>query len=94
MIKSMFVHSRNSLEYHTQFQQNGQSLYPFSDQTAKKPLPCEAAHTFIVYISLNPGPPPPPPPHLVEKSGRLHFVRDFKNWYCVHLGELTKSGFG
>ena len=50
----MRVHTSSSLENHTRFQTNGQSVYPFSDQNGVKTLPIWAAHTYI--------PPPPPPP--------------------------------
>ena len=47
------IHTSSSLENHTRFQTNGQSVYPFSDQNGVKTLPIWAAHTYI---------PPPPSP--------------------------------
>ena len=49
----MFLHSRSSPENPTRFQtkiQNGQSVYPYSDQDGAKTLPDGAAHTYMVYI--------------------------------------------
>ena len=42
-----FIRSRGSLENHTRFKTNGQSLYPFSDQNGSKTIPFGAAHTYI-----------------------------------------------
>ena len=55
------IHTRSSLENHTRFQTNGQSVYPFSDQNGVKTLPIRAAHTYIAYIRAQPHPPSPPP---------------------------------
>jgi len=46
-----FIHSRSSLENHTPIpDQNGQSVYPFSDQKDPKFIPFGAAHTYMAYI--------------------------------------------
>ena len=46
-----FIHSRSSLKKPYPIPvQNGQSVYPFSDQNGAKILPDGAAHTYIAYI--------------------------------------------
>ena len=57
-----FIHYRSSLVNLTRFQtsQNGQNLYPFSDQNDAKTKPLGAAPTYMGYIR---GLPPPPGPH-------------------------------
>ena len=42
--------------------QNGQSLYPSSDQNGAKTIPFGAAHTYMAYIrDYHPSSPPPSP---------------------------------
>ena len=48
------IHTRSSLENHTRFQTNGQSVYPFSNQNGVKTLPIWAAHAYIAYIRAQP----------------------------------------
>ena len=46
-----FIHSRSSLENHTQFQTKMGKVYTrFQTKTAKKTLPDGEAHTHIAYI--------------------------------------------
>ena len=60
--KSTIIHSRNSLENRTQFQQNGQSLYPFSDQNGSKtPTLWSGTYLYRLYKVVPTGPPPPLP---------------------------------
>ena len=66
--------------------QNGQNLYPFSDQNCAKALSSGAAHTYMAYIRDYP---PPPAPHPARVT--LHF-RD--RWGATslgfkHLAEIT-----
>ena len=47
-----FIHSRSSLENHTQFQTKMGKVYTrFQTKTAKKTLPDGEAHTHIAYIT-------------------------------------------
>ena len=65
-----FMHSHSSPEhYHPLPNQNGQSVYPFSDQNGAKTLPGGAAHTYIAYIREYP-------------PGFFQLLRDFvpKKW--------------
>ena len=49
--------------------QNGQSLYPSSDQNAAKTLPFGATHTYMAYIrDYHPSLSPPPPTPGVSKT--------------------------
>ena len=52
-----FLHSRSSLENHTQFQTKMGEVYsyPFSDQNGAKTLPDGAAHTYIRLKGSTPG---------------------------------------
>ena len=51
--------------------QNGQSLYPSSDQNAAKTLPFGAAHTYMAYIrDYHPSSPPPPNPRSLQDHSR------------------------
>ena len=52
--------------------QNGQNLYPFSDQNGAKTIPFGAVHTFMAYIREY----PPPPGPLVSHHHKL------KQWDC------------
>ena len=45
-----FIHSRSSLESHTQFQTKMASLYPFSDQNGENTIPFGAVHTYMAYM--------------------------------------------
>ena len=45
-----FIHSRSSLENHTQFQTKMASLYPFSDQNGENTTPFGAVHDCMAYI--------------------------------------------
>ena len=57
-----FIHSRSSLENHTQFQTKMGKVYTrFQTKTAKKTLPDGEAPTYIAYIREYPNPPPPFP---------------------------------
>ena len=57
-----FIHSRSSLENHTPIlDQNGQSVYRFSDQNGPQTIPFGVAHTYMAYIREYLAPPPPPP---------------------------------
>ena len=50
-----FIHSRSSLENHTQFQTKMGKVYTrFQTKTAKKTLPDGEAHTHIAYIREHP----------------------------------------
>ena len=62
-----FIHYRSSLVNLTRFQtsQNGQNLYPFSDQNDAKTKPLGAAPTYMGYIR---GYPPPGPHTQAEKK--------------------------
>ena len=53
--------------------QNGQRLYPFSDQNGTKTLPDGAAHTYIAYIRVYP--PGYNPLRGTERSSLLHTKR-------------------
>ena len=45
-----FTRSRTSLEPYPIPDQNGQRVYPFSDQKGPKTLPSRAAHTCMAYM--------------------------------------------
>ena len=54
---STFIYSRSSLEKsYPILDQNGKSVYPFSDQNIAKTPPFGAAHTYIAYIRKYPPP--------------------------------------
>ena len=51
--------------------QNGQSLYPSSDQNGAKTLPFGAAHTYMAYIrEYHPSLPPAPNPRSLHDHSR------------------------
>ena len=55
-----FIHTRSSLENHTPIlDQNGQSVYRFSDQNGPQTIPFGVAHTYMAYIREYLAPPPP-----------------------------------
>ena len=62
---NMFIHSRRSLESHTQFQTKIDKVYTrFQNKyivEGPKPIPFGVAHTYMVNIKENP---PPPHPEL------------------------------
>ena len=63
-----FIRSHSTLENHTRFQTNRQSIYPFSDQNGAKTKPDGAAHTYIACIRE--------PPTLPQPPARIHFKND------------------
>ena len=74
--------------------QNGQSVYPFSDQDSAKTLPDGAAHTDMGYIREY----PPPPGWIRERSKHFDlWTRCFLNWDSLVLDRdscLPRHQFG
>ena len=70
-----FIHSRSSLENHTPIlDQNGQSVYRFSDQNGPQTIPFGVAHTYMAYIREYLAPPPPPSPTPNGFININHFI--------------------
>ena len=64
-----FVHTRSSLENHTQFQTKMRKVYfRFQTKTAQKNKPFEAAHTYVSYIGELPS------GHVTQQRGLLPFI--------------------
>ena len=75
-----FMHSHSSPEHHHPLpNQNGQSVYPFSDQNGAKTLPGGAAHTYIAYIREY------PPPRVFSVAQRFCSKEIVSNRHCRHF---------
>ena len=77
------MHSCSSPENHIRIPvQNGQSLYPFSDQKGPKAPPFGAANTYMAYIMYQ-GVPPHPPPHPPARGESSHCLPIKKSFYDI-----------
>ena len=74
------MHSCSSPENHIRIPvQNGQSLYPFSDQKGPKAPSFGAANTYMAYIrEYLPTHPPPPPP-----GEKVHIVYPLRKVFMI-----------
>ena len=85
-----FIHSRSSLENHTPIlDQNGQSVYRFSDQNGPQTIPFGVAHTYMAYIREYLAPPPPPSPTPNGFININHFIDEWlkSNKFFTNLFE-------
>ena len=90
-----FIHSCSSLlKPYPIPNQNGQSLYQFSDQNAAKFLAFGAAHTCMVYIREYP-PPSTQPLHVTDRRAQLGSVTEIapkSPFLCVNRSSI-RYGF-